>query len=527
MNNQLEQLSLTARRAVRSKDWATARNCANQILLQDSDSAEGFFLIGLVERMSNRPVKAREAFERALQLDANRYDVAVELANEYSIARRNGDAAALLKRYENMLDNSPIYLDRAGTIYTEIGLSENAWTLYKKAHDLQPQADLFAANLAACGVYLGKIDEAREIYTWLLDKFPNHRRNHYQLARLAKARDDAHVRQMKDVLAKTNDPPDKNIFLYFGLAKEHEDLGRWDEAFEYYEKAGDAVTSVANYDVGTDIAVIDKVIEVCGVEWLQKTKSAVADSDANVPIFVVGLPRTGTTLTERIIASHTKVQSLGETVFLQMVIRRESGIASVKNINPEIVEAVSNTDMQNIADGYLDMVDYRLGDEKFFIEKLPFNYLFLGFIAKAWPDAKIVYQLRNPMDACFAMYKQVFTWAYKFSYSLDNLARYYVAYDRLLRHWREVLGDRLIEVQYETMVADQEAETRKLLDRLGLPFEQSCLEFEQNRAPSTTASSVQVRGKVHTGSVDRWKYFSRQLAPLKEHLERAGIRVER
>lgn len=161
-----------------------------------------------------------------------------------------------------------------------------------------------------------------------------------------------------------------------------------------------------------------------------------------------------------------------------------------------------------------------------FIEKLPFNFLYLGFIAAAWPQARLVHLVRNPMDACFSMYKQVFTWAYPFSYSLDSLGRYYVAHDRLAQHWRTLLGDRLIEVEYETLVADQEGQTRLLLDRLGLPFEQACLQFDQNQAPSTTASSVQVRERVHTGSVRRWKRYDRHLQPLREQLEAAGIRVE-
>jgi hypothetical protein len=171
-------------------------------------------------------------------------------------------------------------------------------------------------------------------------------------------------------------------------------------------------------------------------------------------------------------------------------------------------------------------VDYKLSDKPRFIDKLPFNYLYLGFIAKAYPHARIIHLKRHPLDASFAMYKQFFTWAYKFSYTLKGLGRYYVAYNRLCNHWREVLGDRLIEVEYESLVADQEHQTRVLLENLGLDFEEACLNFEQNITASTTASSVQVREKIHTRSVNRWKNFERQLQPLKEYLENAGIAVE-
>ncbi|MGK0372369.1 MAG: hypothetical protein ACJAW1_002622 [Glaciecola sp.] len=130
------------------------------------------------------------------------------------------------------------------------------------------------------------------------------------------------------------------------------------------------------------------------------------------------------------------------------------------------------------------------------------------------------------MDACFSMYKQIFTWAYKFSYSLDGLGRYYVSYDQLRKHWREVLQERLIEVDYESLVSDTENQTRIMLDKLGLNFEQDCLDFDKNKAPSATASSVQIREKAHSRSINKWQRFSDELNPLKEYLERAGIGIK-
>ena len=527
MTSELAQISATGRRAAQAQDWARVDACASEILRQDQTSAEGYFLAGLVQKAAQKPAVASRTFEQALTMDASRYDAAVELASQYAIARRNGDAAALLARYEDSLENSPMYLDMAATVYVDIGMSGKAWPLYKKATELQPGVDRFLANLAACGVYLGKIEEAGDIYRSLLARFPGHRRNHYQLSRLDKARDTAHVEQMKEILRASEDAPDRNVFLYYAIGKELEDLEQWEESFEYYEKAGDAVISVANYDVAADIDVIDKIIEVCNADWLAGGESQPAtDRHVKAPIFIVGLPRTGTTLTERIVSSHSQVQSVGETPFLQMVLRRESGIASIENMNPAMVESVAQVDMRLIADGYLDSVQYRLGDEPIFIDKLPFNFLFLGFIAKAWPEAGIIHLGRNPMDACFSMYKQVFTWAYKFSYSLEGLGRYYVAYDRLRNHWRALLKDRLIEVEYEALVSDQEGQTRALLDKLGLDFEEACLHFDRNEAPSATASSVQVRGKVHTASVNKWTRFARQLQPLREYLESGGISVD-
>jgi tetratricopeptide (TPR) repeat protein len=527
MNENLAQISRTARKAARRQDWATVDACAQNILEHDSVNPEGFFLTGLVMKASRQPAKATEAFARALELDADRYDAAIELANQHSFARRNADAAALLARYEGKLGNSPLYLDLGGTVYADIGMPERAWPLYQKANELQPGVDLFQANLAACGVYLGKVEEAKHIYKRLLERFPTHQRNHYQLARLEEARDTKHIEQMKEVLRSTNLSPDKNIFGYYAIGKELEDLGQWDEAFHYYKMAGDAVASVSNYDVDTDLQLIDKIIEVCNKDWLAaETNEALTDTSGKLPIFIVGLPRTGTTLTERILSSHSQVESVGETEFIQMVLRRESGVESVEKMNLAMIEAVAKKDIRIIGNGYLDAVNYKLSDIPMFIDKLPFNFLYLGFIAKAYPHARIIHLKRNPMDACFAMYKQVFTWAYKFSYTLEGLGRYYVAYERLCNHWRDVLEEQQIEIEYESVVADQEGQTRALLEKLGLDFEEACLNFDQNITASTTASSVQVREKIHTRSVNRWKHFAKQLQPLKDDLGNAGIAVE-
>ncbi len=518
-----EQLSQQGRAAIQQGDFDTVGRVAEQLIGASPEDPEGYFLRGWFQKVRRQPRLAVESFEQVLRLDERRYDAAVELATQYCVSRRNSDALRLLEQYTEALENSPRYLDQAATAYVTLGMPERAWPLYVKANELQPDIDLFQANRASCAVYLGKIDEAESIYKGLLRKNPYHQRNHYHLSRLRRVTDREHVDQMKNVLATTNLSADKNVFILYALGKELEDLGEWDEAFEYYRQAGDAVSSVANYAIEEDTRIIDSIRQHCSQEWFDRKGMMPIPELRCQPIFVVGLPRTGTTLTERMLASHSEVQSIGETQYVEIGLRQISGVQTTDRMNTQIVEALEYVDPALLTQAYYDFVGFQLGEESLFIEKLPYNFLYLGYVAKAFPDGRFVHLRRHPLDACFAMYKQVFTWAYKFSYRLEDLAEYYIAYHHLMAHWRALLGERLIEVRYEDLVRDFEGQSRGLLERLGLGFEPAVLEFDKNRSASTTASSVQVREKPHARSVDRWKHFERQLAPLAERLTAAGI----
>lgn len=521
--NRKDELSLKARTLARSANWTAVESCARQILKLDKDSAEGHFLCGLAAKGRSHAPAAEKSFLRALKRDARRYDAAIELADMHVKVQRSSDAVALLDRFVPLLDNSPLYLEMAAQAFSRLDLHEKAWPLYKAACSLQPEVERFQSGLAGCSVFLGKADDARKIYQALLDKHPDHQRFHYELSQLAKAQDPRHVEQMKSVLSASASSSARNIFLYYALGKELEDLERWDEAFHYFELAGSAAKSVSPYDVSYDLELIDTVISFCDENWM-RTGPAVPGSrgSGKMPIFIVGLPRSGTTLTERIVSSHSQVRSIGETFFMQMAIRHETRVTTSDSMNPAVIRAAAGRIPGNIADRYFDAVRYKLGDEPMFIEKLPENYLYLGFIAKGMPDARIVHLRRHPLDACFAMFKQSY---FRYAYTLDDVGRYYVGYTRLMNHWRSILGSRLIEVSYEALVSDQEGETRSLLGQLGLEFEDACLNFEKNTAASSTASAVQVREKMHSRSVDRWRHFERQLQPLKSFLEAQGIPV--
>jgi hypothetical protein len=253
-----------------------------------------------------------------------------------------------------------------------------------------------------------------------------------------------------------------------------------------------------------------------------------AGSDNNEAIFVVGMPRTGTTLIERILGSHSEVYSAGELGNFATVLMRElrAKVSDPSTPRDELVRLSASIDRAALGDAYIESTRPFTGKTPRFIDKLPLNFLYVGLIRLALPNAKIISVRRHPLDTCYAIYKQLFVDAYPFSYDLEELARYYAAYDRLMRHWDTVLPDAVYTVRYEKLVDDFEPEVRRLLEYCGLGYEESCLRFHENRTASTTASTVQVRQPVYRSSVGNWRRYREQLAPLIAALEDEGIALD-
>lgn len=513
----MNRMASSARRAADARRWPEVRSLARRILKADSRSAEGHFLLGLAQVAGGQASAAGKSFSRSMSADAGRYDAAVERAALMQRAGRHAEAVALVAEQEAAMQGSPRYLDRAATIYQRAGLPALALPLFERALALQPGADALAARLAECYVFAGRLSDARALYEALIAKRPDHPKNHFELARLNTATDDAHIRTMQAIVARPGRAPAEDVYLLYAIGKELEDLERWDDAFDHFERAGQLAANAGGYDVSTDIAVIEAIADRCTSDWLAATP-AVSDGIEGTEIFVTGLPRSGSTLIERILASHSAIESAGESFFLPSALREAAGGAA--SVTPEVIRRAATADPADIAGRYRQSIGYRLEGLPFYIDKLPENFLYLGFCARSFPDARLLRVRRHPMDNAFALFKQ--SW-FRFAYRLDDLARYLVAHERLGDNWQSILGDRLIEIRYEALVRDQRGETERLLAAVGVGFETACLEFERHAEPTNTASAAQVREKLHDRSVGRWRHFAHRLGPLLREFEAAGI----
>jgi tetratricopeptide (TPR) repeat protein len=320
-------------------------------------------------------------------------------------------------------------------------------------------------------------------------------------------------------VARTDLVPDDRLHLHYALGKAREDAKDYAAAFEHYRQGAEMPRASLAYDANETTALVRRSVAVFTPEFFSERRAGGARSTA--PIFIVGLPRSGSTLIEQILASHPAVEGTRELPDIGFIARQLGWMASaspdgayparLKSLDQESLSALGRSFLENTR------IHRKLG-RPFFIDKMPNNFLHIGLIQSILPEAKIIDARRHPLAACFSAFKQHFAQGQAFSYDLTDLGRYYRDYVDLLAHFDRVLPGRVCRVIYEDMVEDTETEVRRLLDYCGLEFEQSCLRFFENDRPVRTVSSEQVRQPIYRAGLEQWKSYEPWLAPLKEAL---------
>ncbi len=312
-------------------------------------------------------------------------------------------------------------------------------------------------------------------------------------------------------------------FLNYGLGKELEDLEEWDKAFDAFARGAKARRSTIEFDEQSEIEMYQAFDEVFTAEWLEKNATGHDDPS---PIFVVGQPRTGTTLVERIITSHSQVHSAGELRQFGTCVRRLSDYSEPTRYSAKLAEVAAEVDCEKLGKAYMVTTAKFRGSLPRFVDKLPPNYLYLPLILKALPNAKIIHLTRNPMDACFSSFKQLFADAYLHSYDQAEMARHHARYYHLMALWRERFAGRFFDIAYEDTARDVEPNARALIEFLELPWEDACLHFHEQDTAVTTASAVQVRQPAHTRSIGRWRRYDKQLDLMRTTLQEHGVATD-
>lgn len=466
---------------------------------------------------------------RSEHLAPARPDVQLLLAEALVHAGETAQARTRLRRLEAAAGRDPRLLQHVAELHTHLNDHRAAHRCHQAAVELTPDDPRALYNLSASAIAVGDLTEAENCLDRVIALAPDdfdawHNRS--TLRRQTPAGN--HVAELEAALATPPGAARGAVALNYALAREHEDLGNYPAAWRHLTAGAAARRQRMAYDVAGDERTMKAIEEAFDAEWLARGecegRADATPGDGAAPVFIVGLPRSGTTLVDRILSSHSRVASLGEINDFALALMRQTG-PGLDRLGR--VRQAARLDVTALGRAYRESTRGYGSKAPLLIDKTPSNFLYLGLIHRALPEAVVVHVHRHPMDACLGMFKSLFRMGYPFSYDLEDLARYYLGYHRLMAHWRRVLPEgRFLDLGYEALVADPEGQIRRLLAHAGLAWEPGCLRFHENRAPTATASAVQVREPMYSRAVGRWRHYAEGLAPLRARLERGGIRVE-
>lgn len=514
-------------RAFDQRAWPQVKALASRLLPSAPHHPVVNYLAGIACMELKQWTPALEHLRIATVIDPSRAEFAVHFAKALSLARRNRDAKVAADRARTLSAGNPAMLDTLGVIYTQTGDYELATDVFREAAASAPQHAPFRYNLATSLIAAGNIDMAETELDACLAVDPHHWLAHLTLAQLRRQTAERnHIPRLESLLehASQNGADSEALMcLNMALAKEQEDLADYACSFAHLVRGKSAGATGRKYSIERDEALFAAITSA-----FPEPTPAVQGCDSEEPIFIIGMPRSGTTLVERIISSHPDVQAAGELLNFGLSLKHLSGCQTPALIDVATIEAAGQPDWRKLGETYLTSTRPGTGKKLRFIDKLPHNFLYAGYIAKALPKAKIVCLRRDPMDTCLSNFRQLFapnSPFFDYSFDLLDTGRYYVLFDRLMAHWQRVLPGRILELEYEAIVDSQEACSRQLLHHCELSWDDACLQFEHNPSPVATASAVQVRAPIYRSALRRWKKYEPQLGELHAFLKRSGIEL--
>ncbi|MEO1137182.1 MAG: sulfotransferase [Pseudomonadota bacterium] len=488
--------------------------------LQDADATapDAWVYRARIAQKRNDFITAAAHSAEAVKTAPDRLDVRLVDAECLMYA---GDVAGVLRHLDFVGANQRAGEDdfkRLSALYTQLGRHERAYQCAQKTMSLAKGSLNYRYLIASAAIAVGKMDEAETLLDEIIAAAPGEGDIYYNRATLRKqTKDNNHIDQIRQRLAVLAEDDPRMAPLSYSLGKELEDIGEHDAAFAAYSRGAKARRNQLSYDVAIDERTTNEIISCFDARWRDRTKDGALIQG---PIFILGLPRSGTTLVDRIVSAHSAVTSLEEVNdFAYGVIRAGHPAKSKK----ELIERSSASNMATLGKGYWRALSGYGEPGPYFIDKTPANYLYLGLIAKALPNAAIVHVRRHPLASVYAMFKTLFRMGYPFSYDLQDLARYYLSYHRLMEHWRALFPGRILDVQYEDLVDRQEAMSRAVIGHCGLEWESACLDFHKNEAPTATASAAQVRQPIYRTARDLWRVHENALQPAVQILKEGGV----
>ena len=503
---------------IRAGETREAEDALRRILKRDPNHVEAARLLAMIAADKKAHRDAEIMLRHAIK---NAPDYA-RLWVDLSVACREQDKYdEALECAEKVLELAPemaeSFMLHAGVLGA-MGDHEGAIREYETALGITPNRPGVLCSMAHHQKTIGRQDEAIATYRRCIDIKPTHSEAFWSLANLKTFQfDDAEIDAMYKMLESDELEDEARVQLHNALGLDRESRKDYDTAFSHYDQCNRLRRESESYDPVETETRFDRMIEFFSPEFMAGLEG-VGNPDP-APIFVVGLPRSGSTLIEQILASHSAVDGTHELHDLAEVVRGIGGPRKRKEQFPGILAEIEPDAFARIGEKYIEATRKFRGKAPFFIDKNPNNFVFAGLLKLALPNAKVINARRHPLDSCFGSYKQLFASGQPFSYDLVELGEYYLQYTRLMEHWHEVLPGYVLDVHYEDNIADLETQVRRMLDFCNLPFEESCLRFHETERAVKTASSEQVRQPIYSSSVNLWRNYEDHIGDLIEVLE--------
>jgi len=474
--------------------------------------------LGIALAQQGRIDEALKHYERVLALNPEHANARNNLA---AALLEQGNFDEAVKHYERALVLNPGYADvynNLGAALVRYGRIDDAITHYRRALAIDPDDAAVHNNLGSVLKDNGSFDDAMAHYERAIAIRPDYMEAHFNRAELKTFHHDhADVKALEALAARDDMPAEKTPFLHFAVAKALEDCGDYPRAFEHLRKGNDLKRRQIDYDEPGLIELFQRI--ATGFDRGVFNRFEREGNPSSLPIFVLGMPRSGSTLIEQILASHPQIHGAGELEDLKIAARTVINAGGRHVSYPECVPAPDGVLLRRIGESYLARLPALANGKIRIIDKMPGNFLSVGLIRMILPNARIIHTMRDPIDTCVSCYSKLFAVGHNFTYDLAELGRYYRCYRELMTHWRaELPPDAMLDVSYEDVVDDLERQARRLIDYCGLPWDDRCLSFHKTSRPVRTASAVQVRQPLFRSSLQRWRRYEAGLAPLLKAL---------
>jgi tetratricopeptide (TPR) repeat protein len=513
--------SQAAARRLEQGDFRGAYELCLVSLKADPSDPEAAFLLGLVAGEHANHARAEALFAAAIQRLPDFSAAYAQRARSLIALSRRSEAVEAARAAAALYPADAFTLDTIGVVLSRAGLHAEALPFYARATEAEPGHSGFHYNHAAALQFAGDMDAAREAYRLCAATDPEDTRGLPAIVQITKQTPEANeVEALEAMFTRQANDPDAALRIGHALAKAHEDMKQPGAALDWLARAKAGKRALIRHEPRVDAALFEAAIRAAST--LQRRTS----SAAGAPVFICGMPRTGTTLVDRILSSHTGLSPAGELTDFALCLKRMTKTPSNLVLDAATLDAAAGVDLTALGGGYMESVRASLGIEGRFTDKMPLNILLAPVILAALPEARVICLRRHPADTLLSNYRQMFATSfsyYNYAYTLEDTARYYVQFDQMVRHFETMLPKaRFTVVHYERVVMDLETEARRLLAFCALPFEEQCLAFHENTAPVATASSAQVREPLYTTALNRWRRYEAGLKPALDILEAAG-----